>query len=360
MTKNLRKEITEGIVKSIAQGVVPWRRPWKTDPTHPAVSGTPQNAVSKNVYRGGNRLILLCTMLAQGYSDPRWLTFNQAKALGGSVNKGERGTYIEYWKHTPAWSRPDVEVYYKNKKVTCSGGDKDFAHIDGVGDVDARDVFFEYKSKKIPWSSGCSQLSRIASIPHVVFNVQQCSNLNIEQLQIKNTEINYGDASDIVQGMVSEGVTILHNSTSASYIVLTDTIRMPRPDAFDTPEKYYVTLLHELAHATGHPSRLGRRLSTKFGSDPYAYEELVAELASVFVYVDLGFQDIDNEQHAAYIASWASMLQEGEHIIFKAAKDASTASDYILKYRRKFEPVEEYDFQEEDDQQKILLLGHKH
>jgi antirestriction protein ArdC len=83
---NVYEIITDRILNSLGNGVVPWRRPWHTE--------TPKNLISSREYRGVNVLVLQ----SSPYESPYWLTCNQARDLGGSVRKGERGTPIVFWK----------------------------------------------------------------------------------------------------------------------------------------------------------------------------------------------------------------------------------------------------------------------
>ncbi|MDA2929984.1 ArdC family protein [Acidobacteria bacterium AH-259-O06] len=78
--------ITNKILEKLEQGIVPWRQPWSTE--------MPKNVVSKREYRGINVFMLGC----MGYANPYWLTFKQAKALGGHVRRGEKSTPVVFWK----------------------------------------------------------------------------------------------------------------------------------------------------------------------------------------------------------------------------------------------------------------------
>ena len=89
---NVYQIVTERIIHSLEQGVIPWRKPWK-------VAGHPKNFITCKPYRGINILLLA----AQGYSSPYWLTYKQATERGGYVKKGEKATPIVFWKveHKP-------------------------------------------------------------------------------------------------------------------------------------------------------------------------------------------------------------------------------------------------------------------
>jgi antirestriction protein ArdC len=90
------------------------------------------------------------------------------------------------------------------------------------------------------------------------------------------------------------------------------------------------TVLHELGHATGHPSRLNRDLRNAFGSPDYAREELRAEIAQMMVCAELGTAECEFTNDAAYIDSWLERLRSDRKEIFHAAADAQRIADYLL------------------------------
>lgn len=123
----------------------------------------------------------------------------------------------------------------------------------------------------------------------------------------------------------------------ASYSPKSDLIRMPHRGAFIDTESYYSTLLHELAHWTGHSSRLDRFFSWSIdtNSEAYAREELVAEIASMFITVETGIRQTQEhfENHVAYIDSWISLLKSDPNAIFKATQEAKKAVDFIMSFK---------------------------
>src|SRR5262249_52563732 len=125
-------------------------------------------------------------------------------------------------------------------------------------------------------------------------------------------------------------------SDRAFYSRANDSIHLPAKASFKDAAGYYGTALHELAHWSGHPSRLNRATlndSYQFGDVNYAKEELRAELASVFLAAERGIPH-DPEQHAAYVGAWIQGLRQDKHEIFRAAHDASTATDFLLALER--------------------------
>ena len=101
--------------------------------------------------------------------------------------------------------------------------------------------------------------------------------------------------------------------------------------AFDSPEGWAATALHELSHHAGAPHRLNRDLSGRFGSEAYSREELVAEFSSLTIGTELNLPtDIPN--HASYIQSWIKNLKNHKREIFRAAAAAQKCADYCLGF----------------------------
>jgi antirestriction protein ArdC len=122
----------------------------------------------------------------------------------------------------------------------------------------------------------------------------------------------------------------------AGYIPSKDYIVLPPAPAFDTIGSYYSTVLHELGHFSGHPTRLNRDLSGRFGSQSYAAEELIAELTSAFLCAELGVQG--ELRHSGYIDHWIKMLSSDDRAIFTAASKASHAASYLRSFSKTTRP----------------------
>jgi hypothetical protein len=139
--------------------------------------------------------------------------------------------------------------------------------------------------------------------------------------------------------LAAAGVRILHDQGDRAYYSLSsDQVHLPSKGAFPSKAQYYGTALHEVGHATGHPSRLNRESLTKsdgFGSPTYAREELRAELTSLFLAAERGIPH-DPMQHAAYVGAWIKALQEDKNEIFRAARDASKAAEYLLEREQEY------------------------
>lgn len=104
---------------------------------------------------------------------------------------------------------------------------------------------------------------------------------------------------------------------------------MPDRDRFESEVHLYSTLLHELSHWSGATHRLDRDLSGRFGTECYAVEELVAELAASFLCADLGVAHDPRDNTAAYLASWLAVLKNDKRAIITAAAKAQTVAEYL-------------------------------
>jgi antirestriction protein ArdC len=121
--------------------------------------------------------------------------------------------------------------------------------------------------------------------------------------------------------------------SKAFYNLLTDQVTMSARELFTTAEEYYATLLHELTHSTGHPTRLARETITEaapFGSATHSKEELCAEMGAAFLCAEAGISPAVVENQAAYLAGWLSKLREDRKLLVYAAAQAQKASDFIL------------------------------
>lgn len=334
--RDIRQEVTDRILSAMGKGNIPWRRPWRDDERP---MGSPTNASTGKGYNGGNRLVLMMSQLDQGFSDSRWLTFKQAQTLGGSVEKGQKGTAIEYWDKVPFWKKKGVEYEHQGRPVRLGEWPKtDYPQNVKLGDgreVPTKDVTVLYDGARRTWRQAEKELTTMFCKAHTVFNVGQCKDLQIEPLRVVQ-DPDFGKAQHIVQGMQNDGVTLKHGGNQAFYSPVSDGVTMPHQEQFLSKEAYIGTLLHELGHATGNEKRNNRQFTGKFGTPDYAREELVAELTSAFVAAETGV-GFDDDQHAGYLGSWLKSLGEDKHELFRAAKEATKAADYLIERGREVE-----------------------
>ncbi|MGK2957399.1 MAG: ArdC family protein [Acidimicrobiales bacterium] len=283
---DIYSRVTNEIVHAIELGVSKYEMPWH----RPAGAGLPRNPVTRNAYRGVNTVSLWSTGRVNGYVSPYWASYLQWKTLGAQVKQGERGSPV---------------VFYKSAEITDKNQNDD-------GDENER--------------------SRAVLRHSTVFNSEQVEGWSALTVHHITGESALYLVDTFINGLQSD---IRYGSDSAYYIPSTDRICMPnRGDFVDTGsgssvEGFYAVLLHEHVHWSGHPKRLKRDLSGRFGSNAYAMEELVAELGAAFLCATLGISSSPRPDHAAYIESWLRVLKQNKSAIFVAASAASVASQFL-------------------------------
>jgi len=276
--------ITDRLVAMLEAGTVPWRKPWA------GAAGFPKNLISKKEYSGINFWMLH----SADYGSPYWLTFKQAQELGGTVRKGEKGTPVIFTKTLPA---KVVDV------PTDNGGTEKMLD-----------------SKKL----GGRMLKY-----YTAFNVEQCDGLTLPDEGPRHQHDPITSAEAILDGY--QGPTIAHGGGRACYSPALDLVKMPEPDRFPHREEYYSVLFHELAHSTGHKSRLARITETaNFGSQDYGKEELVAEMASAYLCAQAGIEQATLENSAAYLKGWIDAIKGDTKLAISAASAATKAANLIL------------------------------
>lgn len=272
--------VTARILEQLERGVVPWKKPWKAE--------LPCNLISGKPYRGVN-VFLLASL---GYGSRYWLTYQQTAKLGGHVKRGEHSTLVTFWKRSPYKTRNEET----GEDETRQGFLLRYYH-----------VFNLCQTEGIAEKLGLSTTSDSSRAP----NLEQCE--------------------AIVKGM--RFAPRFESSNAAWYRPLTDTVGMPSRGTFDSPETYYATLYHELAHSTGHPSRLKRdgiENVNSFASESYSKEELIAEMSSAFLCGVVGISPAVIQNSASYLQSWISRLRGDARLLISAASAAQKAADYIL------------------------------
>lgn len=271
---DMYQTVTDNIIRALEAGVKPWVCPWTGSG---AASGLPTNFSTGTAYSGINIMLLWSSAAEQGYTDPRWLTYKQAAEQGGQVRKGEHGTTI---------------IYYKMLEKENEAGE----------------------TEHIPMLK-----------TFTVFNVQQIDNLAVEYAGLPAASFDPIEKAEALTAR--SGAKITEKGIQAFYRPSTDEIYLPERFRFNNAADFYATQLHELIHWTGAKSRLNREKGGKYGSDKYAFEELIAELGCAFLMADLGITG--DVQHESYISSWLKALNDDKRFIFKAASAASKAHRYL-------------------------------
>lgn len=260
-----------------------------------------RNIMTGRFYNGFNQ-IYLSFIAARHYNLNRWITFLQGKQLNAIVRKGEHSRLVTFWK-----------MKYYNKHT----------HKDVTDEVETM------------IKSGKSIPGNIIEMPFLkyynVFNVEQFDNMPEQYLQPDSIPLFSENEKDnkAEEFVTNTGANIEYKQgNSCYYIPVTDKIVLCKPEQFTGKEAYYSVLFHELGHWTGHKNRLNREIINKFGSQDYAFEELVAEFFSAFISAQNGYTSkITN--NAAYIESWLTALHNDKKFAIMAASKAQKAANFV-------------------------------
>jgi len=279
--------ISDRIMTLLDKGVVPWRKPW----TGGAAGNLPRN-IKGRAYRGINVFLLA----SQGYESPYWLTYKQAVSLGGKVTPGQKGTAVILWQPFE------------------------------------KDIFDEKKGKTVK--------KRMMTLRYyTVFNISQTEGCkfpkavtaSLNTTPVVVDEFEAIEAADrIFEGWENKPLVAYDGGDRAYYIPSMDEIHLPKQAQFRGSGEYYSTLFHELAHSTGHESRLARKQSNGFGTHDYGIEELVAEFTAAYLNGVAGLDAAVIENNAAYIQNWKAAIKADPKLVITAAGQAQKAADLIL------------------------------
>ena len=280
--------ITDAIIARLEAGVIPWKCSWSKSSTLPA------NYLTKRAYNGINAFLLA----SFGYEHPFFLTFNQAKQLGGMVRKGAKSIPVIFYK-----------LLDKTTPANASGNAK----------ADEKIPLLQYY-----------RVFHISDIEGIEFKLPERALPGIIQSDIDLVK----DCEEIIATMPNAPAIVFEGSQPC-YIPSLDIIRMVSIERFISKGEYYQTLFHELVHATGHKSRLNRDLTGGFGSNSYSIEELIAEMGASYLSALTGIETntlLDNallDNAAGYIQGWLKALKNDRKMLITAASKAQKATEYI-------------------------------
>lgn len=298
MNQDIYQQVTDRIIAQLEQGVVPWKSPYLCK------VGLPRNFSTGRAYQGIN-VFLLGTLR---YTSPFFLTFLQAKELGGFVRKGEHGSLV---------------VKYGTYQKADEQGSQAADEAETRRYLKAYTVFH------------ASQIEGIVFPP-----VEDVTELPLTERTAR---------ARLIVTRMPKPPSIFEGSAVPCYRKAFDSVHMPERGFFTSEEAYYSTLFHELAHSTGHASRLARpslldnkgiNASGDTARKVYAEEELVAEMGASFLTAEAGLIEAELENSAAYLQSWISALKsnDAKSWIIRAASQAQKAADFILNIQPEVQP----------------------
>lgn len=323
---DIKSHVARTLIEAMEKGETPWQKPWNS------VTLRPTNATSLKGYRGVNRILLSLARSASGalYSDPRWVTYQQAQAKGWQVRRGEKGTMIV----------KVVEIDPSRDREPAGGS------APGSGGSPR-----EAQERRRP----------VALRRYFVFNAEQVD--GVPPLE-RTADLDFepiARAEAVIEALKEKtGLKVVLGGNQACYVPSSDEVRLPPKKRFKSAYDLYSVALHECGHSTMAPHRLNRTeaYAKRWGDEAYGLEELTVEISAAILCAELGIADqVSAEQrekhmanHAGYLQGWIKVVSKDPLAIFTAAKAAERVSEYVLGLERQAtamqehrEWVEEYD-----------------
>lgn len=274
--------VTNNIIAQLEKGTIPWIKGW----THGS-RGRVSHSTGKP-YSLINQLMLPL--------EGEYLTFKQIQDEGGKVKKGEKASFVVFWK----WL--EVES--------------------GVEDENGKPVM-----KKIPYLKYYN-----------VFHISQCE--GIEPKYTKPVDTFEHEPIKVAESLIKhyidrEKIAFCCESLSndAFYNPCADAITIPTMKQFSNINEYYSTAFHEMTHSTGHEKRLNRKLvgNTAKSRTDYSKEELVAEIGSAMLCNTIGINtEFTDSNSTAYVQGWLKALKNDVKMVVSASGKAEKSCDFIL------------------------------
>lgn len=305
--EKIYEELNDKLIDLMEQHGSDWSKQWTTS----LISGWPTNIQSRKQYGGMN----IFSLIMAGFESPYWGTFRQWEAIGGKIKSGSKSSQVLYWQM----------IEKKEEKWT----DKERKQYDKTG----RKPYFTIQKY------------------HNVFNLQQIdiSVKDLEKAKLQTvrpqpesepTEQVFERVEKFIQNTKAE---IVHKLVRCPYYApKEDQITMIPKRNFNSDNSYWSTLLHEVAHWTGHKSRLDRFGEASINNkEDYAAEELVAEVSSVYLSAIL---EVDKEipaHHAEYLNSWLGALKGDKYFMRRAFQKATKVVQYLEALQNVKEDTEE-------------------
>lgn len=287
----LFETVAETLIAAIEGDTGTWSKPWQT-----VLSGSalPVNALTQKPYQGMNSLYFWMLQANHNYPEALWATYKQWSKLGKQVAKGQKGAKGIKWGVSYTCETEGKRTGFQ----PCSNPD--------------------HEVSKHMWAS-----------VFTVFNIAQTEGYEPPTVDdLGPAPERYANADALI---AASGANIQHIAGDRAYFTPgTNDIVLPLREQFETSEGYYGTALHELTHWSGDAARLGRKQRNVFGSQGYAAEELVAELGSAMLNAHFGIEAEPHIEHAAYLKSWVSVIRSDKMALYRAAKQAQEAVNYLL------------------------------
>ena len=271
--------VTDRILADLETGVIPWERPWngREDGAFSGTTGRPYSLLNQMLLR----------------KPGAWFTWSEIQKRGGHVKKGEKASFVVFWKQSPM-----------------------FEVDEGTGEV---------IDMQVPVLRYCN-----------VFHIDQVEGLKLDKPPAPAAVRDHFGAMAIIGLYHARNVplTLKYDSQCerAYYDPVSDQIVVPTMSQFEYQAEYYSTVFHELIHSTGHSSRLNRlNPSALYNYGKFSREELVAELGAAALCNIAGVESKKaSRNNAEYIQGWLEVLRNDKRMIVQASGKAAKAVDFIL------------------------------
>lgn len=316
-----RKLLVDAVIRNLESGAGVWRQGWQN-------TGAPISAITGKRYRGVNNIFLTLAAMECGYGDNRWATFNQMQDKGWSFKTNEEG------KSLGKGAGVAIEFFELRDRETKKPFDRSV--LDGMDAAEREEYMKEnvYPLRKY----------------YRVFNGDVIEGIPARELHIAAPEEKIERVEQLFKYWSENEAQIRYGGEEAYYSPTFDRIQLPDREKFNNENEHYSAGLHEMGHSTGHPKRLNRDLSGRFGSPEYAVEELRAEIASMFLMQEMGVaaSESEIENNSAYIEHWLKGIKENPDVLFTAIADADRITNYIID-KEKAMRIEPFAIQRDED-----------
>ncbi len=269
--------------------------------------------------------------MERGYSDNRWLTYNQMKEKGWEFKRDEEGNSLGKNAGVP------IEYFSLYDKETKKPFDRNA--LDGMTESERDDYMDE----------NVIALRKY----YCVFNGDIIDGIPEREKYKLDANGKNSRAEGILQYWSDNESKIIYEGDNAFYRRITDEIHLPERNAFESLSEFYSTALHEVAHSTGHVKRMNRDLGAGINTPEYAIEELRAEFASTFLEQDLGIETSENHlrNNSSYIRSWREQIKDDPNVLFRAIADAERICKFIMDKEKQIQKdIEPYAIIEDEDE----------
>ena len=296
-----------------------WKKPWFTEGS----LQWPRN-LSGREYNGMNALMLMLHCEKEGYTIPRFCTFDCVQRLNKPGKDGEelpRVSVLKGEKSFPVMLTTFTCIHKETKEKIKYDDYKNLSN-------DEKEQYNVYPKM---------QVFRVFNVAQT--NLKEARPELWEKLEKENGRpfVHEGEmfSFEPADRMIRDNLWIcpinVKHQDDAFYSISKNEITVPEKVQFKDGEAFYGTLFHEMGHSTGAEGVLNRFKPTSFGSKEYSDEELVAELCGALISQRYGMVKHIKEDSCPYLKSWLDNLKESPQYIKTVLMDVKKASSMITQ-----------------------------